>query len=245
MSARMRINRFLAASGLGSRRKVEDLIRKGSVFVNGVRIEEFAVNIDPDSDSVIVDGLKVEMTSETTVLVLNKPVGVLSTVKDDFGRKTVINLAYESGYRKRLFPVGRLDMDTSGIILLTDDGELSYRLTHPGYKIDKTYEVLVRGEVSKETAGKIASGVKLEDYITQRCSVRIIRIENGETKLEVILREGRNRQVRKMFAEFGYKVKALHRRALGDLSFEDVGPGKIRPLTSSEKDRLKKQTGLL
>lgn len=244
MSSRIRINRFLSTAGLGSRRKCEELVRRGSVFVNGMRIEELSATVDPEKDVVTVDGEKASISGERILLVMNKPAGVMSTAKDTHGRRTVLDIARENGYSKRLFPVGRLDYNTSGILLLTNDGELSYRLMHPAYKIEKTYEVDVKGKISENTVASIASGVDLEDFTTSPCEVRLLERSEMRSRLEITIREGKKRQVRRMFLKHGHRVLALHRKSIGRLSFDDVGAGEIRLLTDEEEKTLLGLTGL-
>ncbi len=241
----MRINRFLASAGIGSRRKCENVIREGRVQINGEAISELARFIDTETDSVTVDGKTVEALRDRMILVIDKPSGVLSTVSDDRGRKTVIDLARETGYGDRLFPVGRLDMDTTGLLLLTNDGDLAYRLTHPRYKIEKRYLVTVEGFIDDGSVGSIGSGVDLEDYVTMPCEVRVIERSRDTSQLEIRLKEGKKRQIRRMLAESGHKVLKLRRVALGDLEFDDLEAGDIRPLTAEEESRLKELTGLL
>ncbi len=238
-----RINRFLAEAGLGSRRKCEKLVSEGRVKVNGEAVEKLAMLIS-DGDEVTVDGRRVSVSEDRVTLVLNKPKGVLSTVKDDLGRKTVSDIAREKGWKQRLFPVGRLDMDTTGILILTNDGDLAYRLTHPKHKIEKRYRVTVEGTVGDETAGKIASGVDIGGYITRPCAVRIIERGGGSTVLEVTLSEGKKRQIRRMFAAAGYKVVALARVALGGIEFDDLEPGGLRPLSEQEEKSIREMTEL-
>jgi len=242
--SRYRINRFLAAAGLGSRRKCEDLVREGRVRVNGEIADSLSMLI-ADDDTVTVDGRRVAPDEERVTLVMNKPGGVLSTVSDDFGRRTVADLAGERGWRQRLFPVGRLDMDTTGILLLTDDGVLAYRLTHPKHKVEKRYRVTVEGRVSDETAGKIASGVDLGGYVTRPCAVRVEKRGTDRSVLEVVLKEGRKRQIKRMFAAAGHRVLELERTGYGGLQFPDLGPGDLRRLTREEEDAIRKLTGLL
>ncbi|MBN2069836.1 MAG: rRNA pseudouridine synthase [Candidatus Krumholzibacteriota bacterium] len=244
MVARIRINRFLAASGLGSRRKVEDLIKRGSVFVNGLEIRDLSARVDPERDIVTLDGEEIINAPGSLVLVMNKPVGVLSTVTDSHNRKTVLQLAREKGYNERLYPVGRLDLNSSGIIFLTDYGDLAFRLTHPRYKIEKTYIVTVKGNVSKKTVREMASGVQIDDFTTKPCEVRILEGDGEKTTVEIVLREGRKRQIRRMFSAFGHKVISLHRSAIGDLVFNDLDPGGIRRLTEGEEKHLKELVGL-
>ena len=245
MSPKIRINRFLASAGIGSRRNCEDLIREGRVQVNSETIWELASFIDTDSDHVCVDGKSVEQVARKMILVIDKPLGVLSTVKDERGRKTVIELAREMGFGERLFPVGRLDMDTTGLLLLTNDGDLAFRLTHPRFKIEKRYIVTVEGMIEDRTVETIGSGVDLGDYITIPCTVKVIGRTDDHSSLEIRLKEGKKRQIRRMFAESGHKVLELRRVALGDLEFNDLDPGGIRPLTEEEEFRLRELTGLL
>jgi 23S rRNA pseudouridine2605 synthase len=245
MTERVRINRFLAAAGLGARRKCEELIRSGVVRVNGERIASLNITIDPEKDLVSVDGKEVRRKQKRLVLVMNKPTGVLSTASDSFNRRTVIQLAHKKGYTERLFPVGRLDLDTSGILIITNDGELAYRLTHPRFKIEKTYRVTVAGRVSGETVRKLESGIRRGDFSTRPCRVTIIEEGTDYTELEVILKEGRKRQIKRMFSSFGHTVLKLHRSALGDLDFKNLQVGDIRPVTKQEENRLRELTGLV
>jgi len=240
----MRINRFLASAGFGSRRKCEDLVRAGSVSINGMVNVNLAATVDGESDVVTVDGTRAVPRGNTRIFVLNKPAGVLCTVSDEKKRKTVLDVAAEKGYGRRLFPVGRLDMYTSGIILLTDDGDLTYRLTHPRYKIDKVYIVKVAGEVSDSEIARIASGIDLDGEKTGPCGIAVLKRNKSETIAEVVLREGRNRQIRRSFMEIGHKVRRLHRKALGELEFKDLAEGDMRPLSALEEKILRRQTGL-
>jgi 23S rRNA pseudouridine2605 synthase len=244
MSEKIRINRWLASAGVGSRRKCDDLIRAGLVSVNGVVLAKLGTLVDPDADSIAVDGNPVVRAGAPVVLVLNKPAGVLSTVTDSFSRRTVIDLARSHGFLKRLYPVGRLDLDTSGILLLTNDGDLAYRLTHPRFKIEKTYRLIVDGRVGDDTIAAIESGVELGGYRTKRCAIAVIERGRGTTTLEVRLTEGRKRQIRRMFALFGHQTIELARTALGDLRFEDLDPGAMRLLSKQEERRLRELAGL-
>ena len=244
MESRIRINRFLASAGIGSRRKCEELIREGRIQVNGETVTLLASFIDTGTDQVTVDGKVVGGTEGSTVLVLDKPDGVLSTVSDDRGRKTVVDIARDAGYKERLFPVGRLDMDTTGFIIMTNDGDLAYRMTHPRYKVDKRYTVAVEGRVSEETLESMAEGIDLGDYVTMPCAIRIVETAGGRTTLEITLREGRKRQIKRMFAAKGHPVLELRRTAIGGLEFGDLGPGGIRPLSAYEETTLRELTGL-
>lgn len=244
MSRIWRINRYLAAAGLGSRRACENLIRRGLVEVNGTPVANLSLKIDTDIDRVTVEGREIRRPEKSRLLVLNKPTGVISTAADTHGRKTVLDIARENGFTERLFPVGRLDLDTSGIILITNDGDLAYRLTHPKYKIEKVYEVEVDGRVSDGTAEKISGGIDTGAYVTRPCRVTILERNRVSTKLEIRLKEGRKRQIRRMLAICGHEVKLLHRTTLGDLGFEDLENGDIRPLSEEEENRLRELSGL-
>lgn len=244
MNERIRINRFLAKAGFGSRRKCEELIRRGVVAVNGERIEKLSVTVDPEHDSVTVRGKPLAGFERRVTLVLNKPAGVISAVTDAFNRKTVIDIARESGYRERLFPVGRLDLDTTGILLLTNDGELANRLTHPRYKVDKTYLVTVAGCVADKTVERISRGITTGEVTTRPCRVTVVRRYGSRTDLVVTLKEGKKRQVKKMFAHFGHRVVTLHRSAIGPLTFDDCAVGELRRLRPEEHRRLRALIGL-
>jgi 23S rRNA pseudouridine2605 synthase len=244
MSDKVRINRWLASAGIGSRRKCDELIRAGLVSVNGETLTRLGALVDPRLDSIAVEGRVIARADAPVVLVINKPLGVLSTVTDSFNRRTVIDLARESGFLERLYPVGRLDLDTSGILLLTNDGDLAYRLTHPRFKIEKTYRLTVDGTVGRDTIAAIESGVELDGYRTKPCAAAIVGRGRESTTLEVRLTEGRKRQIRRMFALFGHQTIELARTALGDLRFEDLAPGAMRPLSEGEERRLRELAGL-
>jgi len=244
MSAGVRINRWLASAGVGSRRKCDELIRAGLVSINGETLTRLGALVDPEVDSITVEGRAVARADAPMVPVLNKPAGVLSTVTDSFKRRTVIDIAREHGFAKRLFPVGRLDLDTSGLLLLTNDGDLAYRLTHPRFKIEKTYRLTVEGNVGEDSIAVIASGVEIEGYRTKPCSVTVVERSRGTTTLDVRLKEGRKRQIRRMFEIFGHRTIRLARTALGDLRFEDCAPGDMRLLSEREEWRLRELTGL-
>ncbi len=245
MGKSLRINKYLASAGIDSRRKCERLIEEGRVGVNGEKVEDFAVRVDPAADRVTVDGREIEPEREKIILALNKPPGTISAVSDARDRRTVIDIARNKGYRKRLFPVGRLDRDTTGIILLTNDGELTYRLTHPSYKVDKKYRVVVEGRVENETINTIASGIKRGDFQTRKCKIELIGRNDSETEMDVELREGKKRQIKRMFKIFGHRVIGLHRSQFGGLKFDDLGVGELRRLTGGEERKLRELSGLV
>lgn len=244
MSNKVRINRFLANAGLGSRRKCEGLIRSGLVQVNGIAVDRLGMLIDPVEDSVVVEGRSLAQPERRIVLVLDKPEGVLCTVTDSRNRQTVIDIAREKGYMERIYPVGRLDLDTTGVLLLTNDGDLAYRLTHPRFKVEKTYRVIVEGGIEEAAISEIAAGIKLGGYVTRPCSIKVLSKEHGNTTLEVKIREGRKRQIRRMFAHFGHSVVKLRRVAIGDLKFDDLEEGEVRKLRPEEENLLRKLAGL-
>ena len=234
----MRLNRYLAACGLGSRRAVEDFIRDRRVVINGV-VEETLGRDILESDRVEVDGKTVRPDSHEYLL-LHKPAGVVTTMFDTHERPTVADLMHGD---KRLFPVGRLDVDTSGLLVMTNDGEFANRLSHPRYGVTKTYEALVRGIVSEENLRRLASGVELDDGMTAPATVKLQFVRGNQTCIELVLHEGRNRQVRRMCDVIGHHVDALRRTAYGDLTLGMLAPGKARPINRKELAGLRRATG--
>ena len=230
----MRLNRFLAAAGLGSRRAVERLIEEGRVTVNG-EPATLSRRVEP-GDRVLLDGRELAREPLLHVL-LRKPVGVVSTSRDPQGRPTVVDLVAAP---VRLFAIGRLDADTSGVILLTNDGELAERLMHPRYGVEKTYLARVRGRPGPEALRQLSEGVELEDGPTQPARVRL----REPDLVELTIHEGRNRQVRRMCAAVGHPVLELERTAFGGISAGDLEPGGWRPLRPKELERLRRGTGL-
>jgi 23S rRNA pseudouridine2605 synthase len=224
----VRLNAYLARSGVASRRKADELIKAGRVSVNG---EPGQLNTFIESgDRVEVDGREVS-AQPLAHLLLHKPAGVVTTASDPQGRPTVVGLVPGD---VRVVPVGRLDADTTGALLLTNDGDLAHRLAHPKYEVEKVYEAEVEGEPSDETLGRLAQGLKLEDGVTAPAEVHRL----GPSTLELSIHEGRNRQVRRMLEAVGHPVRALHRSRYAGLTLEGLAPGKWRALTPSEVDRL-------
>lgn len=237
----MRLVKYLARAGVASRRRAESIIRAGQVQVNGepVLLPQYFVR---PGDVVRVKGNRVIPGERNTYLLLDKPAGYLSTARDTHGRKTVLDLLPETG--ARVYPVGRLDADTEGLLLLTDDGELAFRLTHPRYGVTKTYHALVRGVPGKETLNRLAGGVAVEGRPTAPAQTRLVEVLNGDAVLELVLREGRKRQVKLMCAAVGHPVKHLRRTSFAFLTGAGLSPGSCRPLTGREIGELYRLVGL-
>ena len=224
----MRLNAFLARAGVASRRKADELIKAGRVFVNG---EPGLLNTFVSArDRVEVDG-RVVTPQRLAYVLLNKPTGVVTTASDPQGRPTVVDLV---GHEVRVVPVGRLDVDTTGALLLTNDGELAHRLAHPKYEVEKVYEADVEGEPSDEALRRLAEGVELEDGVTSPADVRRV----GPSKVELAIHEGRNRQVRRMLEAVGHPVRRLHRSRYAGLTLDGLNPSEWRELGESEVESL-------
>lgn len=234
-----RLQKYLARSGLGSRRYCEDLIRAGRVTVDGL-VAQLGSSVDPNVQRVAVDGREVSR-EPPEYWVLNKPRGVVSTAWDPRGRPTVVESVPARG---RVFPVGRLDLDSTGIIILTNDGELTSRLLHPRHHVEKEYVVTVRGSVSTSDLGRLSHGVELEDGLTSPARVDVMgRVDSPPkapmTMLRIVLQEGRKRQIRRMLESLGHRVVSLHRTRFDGLSDEGLAVGQVRPLSHSEVKCLK------
>jgi 23S rRNA pseudouridine2605 synthase len=225
----MRLNAYLARAGVASRRGAEELIRAGRVRVNG-EVAGLATFVEPH-DAVEVDGSAVEAEPLTYVL-LHKPAGVVTTARDPQGRPTVVGLV---AHERRIVPVGRLDADTTGALLLTNDGPLAHRLMHPRYEVDKVYEAEVEGEPSDEALAQLAEGVELEDGRTSRAKVERL----GSSRIELTIHEGRKHQVKRMLQVVEHPVRHLHRSRYAGLTLEGLAPGEWRELTSEEIKRLR------
>ena len=218
------------------------MILAGRVRVNGEIVRQLGTKADPRADRITVDGRTVVTDSEPIYILLNKPVGVVSTVSDPEGRPTVLELVRR--IRTRVFPVGRLDYHTSGLLLLTNDGELALRLMHPRYGVTKKYHVKVKGKPGVEAISKLSRGVRLEEGRTAPAEVRVLRRSDEKTWLEIVLGEGRKREVRRMCEAVGHPVEKLQRTELGPLSLGKLAVGDFRPLKSREIDRLRYAVGL-
>ena len=237
----VRLQKFLAEAGIASRRKCEELIQSGKVMVNGKVVETLGTKINPKEDKVTNNGKIVENSLQKTYILLNKPIGYVTTAKDQFKRDTVLDLIK---INKRIVPCGRLDMYTSGALILTDDGDFVYKITHPKHEIEKTYTVTIKGIVTNEEVQKLRQGVEIDDngekYITKKANVRILKtdIEKDISRLEIVIHEGKNRQVRKMCEAVGRKVLALHRSKIGNIGVKDLKIGTWRYLKKHEIEKL-------
>ena len=235
----MRINKFLAECGIASRRNCETLVTAGRVKVNGKTVTMLATDVDPELDLVSVDEKPVKPIARHLYLALNKPKGYVCTTNDEFGRKTVMDF-FEGKYPgKRIFPVGRLDYDTEGLLILTTDGDLSNRLMHPRNEIPKTYVAKIEGEIAESDLNKLRQGVKLDGVKTKKCKVRLLGTENNVSRVEVVITEGRNRQVRRMFESINRDVIFLKRTAIGDIKLGGLYRGNFRELKENEIEYLK------
>ena len=235
-----RLQKYLANSGIASRRKAEEYILQGKVKVNGKVVTELGTKIIPEKDIIEFEGKKVNNDIKKVYVLLNKPIDYVTTVKDQFDRKTVIDIVKNAG--KNLIPVGRLDMYTSGALILTNDGDFIFHVTHPKHEVEKTYTVTLRGKVTKEDVENLKQGVIIdEEYKTKPAKVRIMKIdeEKNISRLEIIIHEGNNRQVRKMCEAIGKKVIALHRSKIGNIGVKDLKIGEWRYLTKKEVESLK------
>ena len=234
----IRLQKFLAEAGVASRRKAEELIVNGSIIVNGKKVTQLGVKVDPKKDSVVYNGKKVEIQKNNIYILLNKPIGYVTTVKDQFKRDSVLDLVK---IKERIVPVGRLDMYTSGALILTNDGDFVYYVTHPKHEIDKTYTVTIKGIAQKEKIEMLREGIIIDDYKTRPAKVRILKTdeERNISRLEIIIHEGKNRQVRKMCEAVGYKVIALHRSGIAGISVKDIPIGNWRYLKEAEIKKIK------
>ena len=233
---KQRLQKVLAAAGVDSRRKCEELILSGAVRVNRKVVDKLPVFVDPEKDIITVDGKKLKAARKVYFL-LNKPKGVICTNNDPQGRKKAIDIIPTD---QRIFCVGRLDIDTSGIIILTNDSELANKLTHPRYGLPKTYIAGIKGQISGEAVEKLKKGIWLAEGKTGRASVRILKRNYKESLIEITIRQGLNRQIRRMLAKVGLPVKSLKRTQIGKLNARGIGVGKFRKLTKTEVAYLKK-----
>lgn len=236
---KVRLQKFLASCGIASRRKCEELILAGKVEVNGKVVNELGTKVNIQKDEVKYNGKIIKPEEEKIYILLNKPIGYVTTVKEQFGRDKVTDLVKQN---KRIVPVGRLDMYTSGALILTNDGELVNKLTHPKNEINKTYNVTVAGIVTEQDIEKLKSGVEIDNsYITKPAKVKILKIDNEKniSRVQITIHEGKNRQIRKMCQAINKRVLALHRSKIGNIEVRDLKLGTWRYLTKKEVDELK------
>lgn len=232
----MRINKYLAEKGIASRRHADALIAEGRVKING-EIATLGATVE-DGDEVFLDGNLISREEvKQEYYIMNKPKGVICTVSDDRGRKTVMDFLPEQN--SRLFPVGRLDYETEGLLILTNDGDLAYRLTHPMHEVPKTYMARIEGTMTEKDLNRIRSGIELDGVMTKKCKAHIVETNKAYTKVHITITEGRNRQVRRMFEAIGRNVEFLKRVSIGKLKLTGLDRGKVRALTQEEIDYLK------
>lgn len=228
----IRLQKYISNSGVTSRRKSEELISQGRVKVNGI-VATLGCSVDETTDIVEIDSKVISREENKVYIMLNKPTGYLSSVTDDRGRKTVVDLI---DIKERIFPVGRLDYDTEGLLLLTNDGEFTYKITHPKFEITKTYVATLNKKVNSKDLECLLKGVKIEDYIAKAKEISLINEEKNEVLITIS--QGKNRQVRKMFEKIGYKVVTLKRISIGKLMLGTLKTGEWKTLSLKELDRL-------
>jgi 23S rRNA pseudouridine2605 synthase len=233
----MRLNRYLAQAGVASRRRADSLIEGGKVAINGQIITNLGTQVDETKDIVEVDGKPIKPVDDNVYILLNKPVSYLVTCDDQFNRPIVLDLVGK--YRNLVKPVGRLDLNSSGLLLLTNDGELAFRLTHPRFKIDKTYQVKCEGLLSDAEINRLETGIELDDGITAPAKVELQSRTENFSRFKITIHEGRKRQVRIMCLVLGHRVISLKRLVFGNLSLDDLKEGKYRLLTENEIKELK------
>lgn len=229
----MRVNKYLAASGIASRRESDKLIQDGRVTVNG-KVICLGTEIN-ESDQVCVDGKPINI-KKNEYYILNKPKGYICSVSDEKGRKTVLDLMPQNA--GRIYPVGRLDYDSEGLIILTTDGELAQHLTHPSNNVPKTYLVKVEGRLTETDLNPIRSGIEIDGYLTKKCKAHIVETNKEYTKVHITLFEGKNREIRKMFAAIGKEITLLKRIKIGELTLKGLNRGEYRKLSKQEVEYL-------
>ena len=231
---KIRIASFLAQCSLGSRRKCEILVRDGKINVNGNIIKELYFKIDPDSDEVRYFNKKLKVETKV-IIALNKPSGYLCTLKDDFNRQTVIDLIKDFNIIKGLFPVGRLDLNSRGLLLMTNDGDFAYKILHPKFNISKTYEVILKNPIIAEDIKKLSSGINIDDV---KVNIANVKISENNKKITMSIHEGRKRIIRRMFKEMGYNVDDLKRISIGNFNIGDLKEGFFKVLNDSDLKKI-------
>jgi 23S rRNA pseudouridine2605 synthase len=232
-----RLQKILAKAGIASRREAENIISSGRVAVNGVTVSEMGVKADPEKDRITVDGVEIRLETTKVYIMLYKPVGYMTTLKDPEGRPIVTDLLPD--IKERVYPVGRLDYNTEGLLLLTNDGEWANSLAHPRHEVDKEYQVRIQGQISNEQMRKLAEGVELDDGMTAPAYVKRLRESDKNAWFTITIHEGRYRQVRRMCEAVNLNVVRLKRSRYGFLKLGDLQPGEYRLLSSAEVERLR------
>ncbi|WP_071027704.1 pseudouridine synthase [Peptoniphilus raoultii] len=227
----MRLQKYLAHAGLASRRKSEELIKEGKVKVNNKVIDQMGFEVDPQKDKIYFEGKLLKIDNEMVYIILNKPMGVVTTASDEKGRVNVCDLIDTD---KRIYPVGRLDIDTTGLVILTNDGSLANVLMHPKHKIGKTYIVTVEGRPNGKQLNKLREGLNIRDLKTQKADVKILKNFDKDSIIKITIYEGQNHQIKRMFSYIGHKVKKLKRISMGEISLEGLEIGNYRYLNKEE-----------
>ena len=240
MEEEIRLQKYMASQGIASRRKCEEYITRGKVKINGETVKELGIKVNPNKVKIEFNGKEIKNTHEPHVyILLNKPIDYVTTVKDQFGRNSVLDLVQ---INKRIVPVGRLDMYTSGALILTNDGDFVYKITHPKHEITKTYTVTLKGIPTSDEIRNLENGVDIGGFTTSKAKVKILKTdeEAGTSRLEITIHEGKNRQIRKMCEAINKKVLALHRSKIGNIGVKDLKIGTWRYLSPKEVELLLK-----
>ncbi len=228
----MRLNKFMSSCGVASRRRCDEIISEGRVRVNAVVVKKMGIKINPETDIVAVDGRPIRLKGDLVYYMMNKPVGYITSVKDPQGRKTVMELL--PAINKRVYPVGRLDYNTSGLLLFTNDGEITQKLMHPSFEFGKTYMVVIKGDITEQELQKLRDGVDIGDFVTSKAEVKKISNLNNQSSIQITIHEGKNRQVRRMFKAINKSIVELSRIALGKLTLKGLKVGEVRELSEEE-----------
>lgn len=232
-----RLQKIMSESGIASRRKCEELILDRRVKVNGIVVSELGTKADKENDKIEVDGKPLRLSGKKVYILMNKPVGYITSAKDQYGRPAVLDLVKE--VRERVYPVGRLDYDTEGLLILTNDGDLTYTITHPKHNIDKTYRALLSGKVEQKDMDAFRKGIEIEDYTTAPAYMRILKFIDCNSMVDITIHEGKNRQVRKMCSAIGHPVIKLKRISIGKIKLDGLERGSWRYLSEAEVKYLK------
>jgi 23S rRNA pseudouridine2605 synthase len=233
----MRLNKYMALCGVALRRKSDELIKNKKVKVNEKIVQELGIDVDENQDKVEVNGKIIKLEQKNVYILINKPEGYVTTVKDQFKRKAVLDLVKDID--ERIYPIGRLDYETSGLLILTNDGDLTYKLTHPKHEVVKTYLARLKFVPDKIKIKQFETGLKIDEYVSAPAEFRVIKKEEKQSICEIKIHEGKNRQVRKMCKAIGHPVLSLRRIAIGDIKLENLKVGKYRNLTQKEINYLK------